>query len=198
MEILHVTDELGHIIQKLPELLLASVNFLLERLQFILRSQDGRNIIDVVGAVNLNMLHLRLHLLLRSVCSLSFSYRSACSRDLLLLSSHLLLSPPLFYNGFYRDSDSNIERVRVKIRRRKNWLPVRSLEVINGLPGIVKTLPVRGASAFQNQQTVVRQPNLKHRGDYHPACGQFNNKNNTKIQTNKERLAQSSSVLMFK
>ena len=127
MEILHVTDELGDIRQKLPELLLASVHFLLERFQFVLRSQDGRNIVDVVGdfAVNLMLHHGPLFLLLRVVYSLSFSYitssnssSSSCSRVLLRLSSQLLLSLPLFYKGFYGDSDSDVERVRVKVRRR--------------------------------------------------------------------------------
>ena len=101
MEILHVTDELGDIIQKLPELLLASVHFLLERFQFVLRSQDGRNIVDVVGDFAVNLVsHHRLHLLPRSGYSLSFSYNtssrsSRSSRVLLLLSSDLLLSLPL-------------------------------------------------------------------------------------------------------
>ena len=142
MEILHVTDELGDIIQKLPELLLASVHFLLERFQFVLRSQDGRNIIDVVGdfAVNLVLhhgLHLLLHFLRRSVYSLSFSYitspssssssspsssssssSSSYPRVLVPISSDLLLSLPLFYKCFYGDSDSDVERVRVEVRWR--------------------------------------------------------------------------------
>ena len=116
MKVLHVTDEFGDIIQKLTELILASLHLLLERFQFVFWSKHSLKVVDVVGdpAVEL-VLDILLN---RCDCSLFFSYIFWLSKNLDLLGSNLLFPLPLFYNGFYGDTNANVERVRIKVRRR--------------------------------------------------------------------------------
>ena len=114
MEVLHVTDELGDVIQELTELVLTPLHLLLEGFELVLRSQNSLNIVDVVGDSVIDlMFDLLFH---RCICSLFFSYISCCLRDVVFLGSNLLLSLP--EDSLYGHTHPNVEGVGIKVRRR--------------------------------------------------------------------------------
>ena len=71
-----------------------------------------------------------------------------------------LLERPLSQQDVNVNPDSNFQGVWVEVRRRKNGLPVRRLEVVERLPRVVEASSVEGAPAFQYKKVVIGKPHL--------------------------------------
>ena len=71
-----------------------------------------------------------------------------------------LLEGPLSQQDVNVNPNSNFEGVCVEVRRRKDGLPVRRLEVVERLPRVVEASSVEGAPAFQYKKVVISKPHL--------------------------------------
>ena len=135
MEILHVTDELGDIVEECLEFPFVGLyHLVLEGLQRVVRIDEGGNV--------------RNNWLLESQ-----------TFPRLFLPSRLLKSS-LSEQDVDVNADSDFQGVRVKIRGRENRLPVRCLEIVKRLPRVVEASAVQGAAALQDKQVVVGKPHL--------------------------------------
>ena len=123
VEILHVTDELGDIVEECLEFPLVGLDHLIaERLQGVVRVNEGRDVWN------------------------NWLLVSQMFPSLLLLPR--LLEGPLSQQDVNVDPDSNFQGVRVEVRRREDRLPVRGLEVVERFPGVVESRSVQSAPAF--------------------------------------------------
>ena len=135
VEILHVTDELGDIVEECLEFPFVGLyHLVLERFQRVVRIDEGGNV--------------RNNWLLESQ-----------TFPRLFLPSRLLKGS-LSEQDVDVNADSDFQGVRVKIRGRENRLPVRCLEIVKRLPRVVEASAVQGAAALQDKQVVVGKPHL--------------------------------------
>ena len=71
-----------------------------------------------------------------------------------------LLERPLSQQDVNVNPNSNFQGVWVEVRRRKDGLPVRRLEVVERLPRVVEASSVEGVTAFQYKKVVIGKPHL--------------------------------------
>lgn len=136
VEILHVTDELGDIVEECLEFPFVGLDhLLLERLEGVVRVDEGRDVRNN-WLLMVSQMFPRFFLL-------------PC-----------LLQGPLSQQDVNVNPDSNFQGVRVEVRRREDRLPVRCLEVVKRLPGVVEASSVQGAPAFQHKKVVIGKPDL--------------------------------------